>query len=172
MVGEAEFDETGARGHLCACCRHRRDGSNCMGPRLRKLQTNAAEEETKSAHPLRLHGASFLRLHEQMLPRRRQSPPRSHHPERCGRESTHGSSRTSSDINEKHWEVEPSAVVFMCRKETPRHVQQKKIKNLPQRLYVSVPQRTTTRGDAKTADMIPFFSSKDHSYKLPLKTTV
>ena len=39
VVGEAEFDETGARGHLCACCRHRRDGSNCMGPRLRKLQT-------------------------------------------------------------------------------------------------------------------------------------
>ena len=37
-VGEAEFDETSARGHLCACCRHRRDGSNCMGPLLRKLQ--------------------------------------------------------------------------------------------------------------------------------------
>ena len=47
----------------------------------------------------------------------------------------------------------------------------KTIKNLPQRLFVSIPQRTTTRGDAKTADVIPFISTKDDSHKLPLKTT-
>ena len=89
----------------------------------------------------------------------------------CRRERTHGSSRKLSDVNAKHREVEPSAAVVMCRNETPRHVQQKTIKNLLQRLYVSVPERNTTRGDAKTADMIPFFSSKDDSNKLPLKTT-
>ena len=37
-VGEAEFDEAGAHGHLCACCRHRCDGSNCTRPLFRKLQ--------------------------------------------------------------------------------------------------------------------------------------
>ena len=32
VVGEEEFDEAGARGHLCACCRHRCDGNNCTSP--------------------------------------------------------------------------------------------------------------------------------------------
>ena len=35
---EAEFGETSMCGHLCARCRHRRGGSNCMGPLLRKLK--------------------------------------------------------------------------------------------------------------------------------------
>ena len=47
----------------------------------------------------------------------------------------------------------------------------KTIKHLPHHLFVSVPQRTTTRCDAKTADVMPFFSTKDDSNKLPLKTT-
>ena len=65
-----------------------------------------------------------------------------------------------------HWQHSSCATMKhheTCNKKTK--------KNLPHRLFVSVPQRTTTRGDAKTADVIPFFSTKDDSNKLPLKTT-
>ena len=90
----------------------------------------------------------------------------------CRHERTHGSSRKLSDVSAKYWGVEPSATFVLCHSETPRHVQQQKRSRIfPQCLFVSIPQRTTTRGNAKTADVIPFFSTKDDSNKLPLKTT-
>ena len=45
------------------------------------------------------------------------------------------------------------------------------IKTLPQRTFVSLPRRSTTSGDTKTANAMPFFSTAGETCKLPLNTS-